>query len=253
MKKTKTLLFFALWGLSLLTAVAGNLPDTLKSEPHQRDSYNWAERQKAVIDRNREIKPDYIFFGDSITHWWGGEPVTKMKAIGPDSWANLFRDHAVTNMGFGFDYIDNAYYRAENGALKGISPRVILVNLGTNNIGHRKDSAKACADNMKAFIALLRKKSPKAKILLIGIYPRKEPALADTIAEANRRYAKLADGKRVFFTNPGKLLLADNGKLANPKFMRDVVHLNAAGYRVIGAELEKELEKIDPKYASRRK
>lgn len=239
-----TLIFFS----AALTTVAAALPSTLKVEAQNRDSYNWDARHAAILERNKTVKPDYVFFGDSITHWWGGEPVTKFKAVCPDSWKSLFYPHSVTNMGFGFDYIDNAYYRAENGELDGISPRVILVNIGTNNIGHRRDSAKACGDNMKAFVTLLRKKKPKAKILLIGIYPRREAPLADTIEKANKLFEKLADGRNVFFVNPGKLLLGPDGKRADPKYMRDTVHLNPAGYRVIGAELEKALEKIDPKY-----
>lgn len=227
---------------------AGELPASLKSEPQQRDSYNWAERHAAVLERNKTLNPAYVFFGDSITHWWGGEPKCVMPVFGADSWEKLFGKHPVTNCGFGFDYIDNAYYRVENGELDGISPRVILVNLGTNNIGHRGDSAEICADNMKAFIGLLRKKSPKAKILLIGIYPRREAQFAKTVEAANRLYAKLADGKTVFFVNPGKRLLADKQKVADPKWMRDRVHLNAAGYRVVAEELSRALRKADPDY-----
>lgn len=253
MKKICALFSFAVAVISIAVPAvfAGTLPDSLKPEPQQRDNYNWAERHAEVTAQNKRRKPDYVFFGDSITHFWGGEPKGKT-VIGADSWEKLFRGNAVTNCGFGFDYIDNAYYRAENGELDGVSPRVILVNLGTNNIGHRKDSAKICAANMKAFVALLRKKQPKSKILLIGVYPRREAALAGTIAETNRLYAKLADRRTVFFANPGKLLLGADGKTADPKFMRDVVHLNAQGYRVIGAELEKELGAIDPAYAKTR-
>lgn len=248
MKLSSVFYFSVVCAFSALSALAASLPESLKVEAHSRDSYDWAARHTAVLERNKSVKPDYVFIGDSITHWWGGEPVTKFKALGPDSWASLFYPHTVTNMGFGFDYIDNAYYRAENGELDGISPRVILVNIGTNNIGHRRDNAKICGDNMKAFVALLRKKLPQAKILLIGIYPRRETPLADTIADANKRFEKLADGKNVFFVNPGKLLLDTDGKRADPKYMRDTVHLNPAGYRVIGLELEKALDKIDPKY-----
>lgn len=43
-------------------------------------------------------------------------------------------------MGFGFDYVDNAYYRIQQGELDGISPRVIILMIGTNNLGHRKDT-----------------------------------------------------------------------------------------------------------------
>ena len=234
---------------AVLCAHAETLPLSLKAEPHQRDSYGWASRHAAVLERNRKVKPAYVFFGDSITHWWGGEPKSVMPVVGADSWAALFGKHAVTNCGFGFDYIDNAYYRAANGELDGISPRVILVNLGTNNIGHRGDNAVVCGDNMAAFVKLLRKKSPQAKILIIGIYPRREVALAETIEQANSLYARLADNEQVFFVNPGTLLLAAGQKTADPKFMRDRVHLNAQGYRIIAAELQKTLREIDPDYA----
>ena len=232
-------------GTALCTEV---LPATLKSEPHQRDSYGWAARHDAVLARNKIVKPAYVFFGDSITHWWGGEPKSVMPVVGADSWKMLFGKYAVTNCGFGFDYIDNAYYRVENGELDGISPRVILVNLGTNNIGHRRDNAEACGDNMAAFVKLLRKKSPNAKILLIGIYPRREVELAGTIEKTNELYAALADNEYVFFVNPGTLLLKDGKNVADPVYMRDNVHLNARGYRIIATELRKKLRETDSHY-----
>lgn len=83
----------------------------------------------------------------------------------------IIRPHAATNMGFGFDYVDNAYYRVQNGELDGISPRVIIVLLGTNNLGHRKDTPQACADNIRAFVRLVRRKCPSSKILLLGVSP----------------------------------------------------------------------------------
>lgn len=233
---------------SLLGAFAGTPPDSLKAEPQQRDTYDWTARHEDVKAQNKRRKPDYLFFGDSITHFWGGVPAGKT-VIGADSWEKLFGGNAVTNCGFGFDYIDNAYYRAEHGECDGVSPRVVLVNLGTNNIGHRRDSAAVCGANMKAFVALLREKLPGAKILLLGVYPRREPDLAGTIAETNALYAALADGRNVFFADPGRVLLGADGKTANPAYMRDVVHLNAQGYRLVGAEIASELAKIDPIYA----
>lgn len=59
-----------------------------------------------------------------------------------------------------FDYVDNAYYRVQNGELDGISPRVIIVLLRTNNLGHRKDTPQACADNIRAFVRLVRLEVP---------------------------------------------------------------------------------------------
>lgn len=128
------------------------------------------------MERNRSVNPEYAVFGDSITHRWGGEPSGDNRALGTgkEAWKNLFSPHTVTNMGFGSDYVDNAYYRVQLGELDGISPRVIIVLLGTNNLGGRKDTPQSCADNLKAFVSLVGRKCPASKILLLGILPRKE-------------------------------------------------------------------------------
>ena len=142
------LLGAACLALPAFSAPAAALPATLKPEPHQRDPYDWNARHEAVKKRNRAVKPEYVMIGDSITHHWGGEPSGDSRKAGEASWEKLFGPHAVTNMGFGFDYVDNAYYRVQNGELAGISPRVIIILLGTNNLGHRKDAPQACADNI---------------------------------------------------------------------------------------------------------
>lgn len=151
-------------------------------------------------------------------------------------------------MGFGFDYVDNAYYRVQNGELDGISPRIIIILLGTNNLGHRGDTPQACADNIKAFIRLVRRKRPSSKILLLGVLPRKEKKLAEPIKQTNRLLAKFHNGKNVFFADPGKALLSEDGFSPQNTFMRDVVHPNARGYEVLERELAALLKKLDAKF-----
>lgn len=151
-------------------------------------------------------------------------------------------------MGFGFDYVDNAYYRVQNGELDGISPRVVIVLLGTNNLGHRKDTPQACADNIRAFVRLVRWKCPSSKILLLGVLPRKEKNLAEPVKQTNRLLAGLHNGKSIFFANPGKALLSADGVSPKNEFMKDVVHPNARGYEVLEKELAVLLKKLDAKY-----
>ncbi|MEG2725407.1 MAG: GDSL-type esterase/lipase family protein [Kiritimatiellia bacterium] len=224
------------------------LPASLKPEAQQRDSYIWADRHAAVLERNKTVKPEVVFFGDSITHFWGGEPNAQKYNIGADSWDKLFKGHTVTNLGFGFDYVDNAYFRVQNGELEGISPKIIIVCIGTNNLGHRKDSAQDCAANTRAFVQLLRTTAPQSKILLLGIYPRREAELAEPIRENNQLIAKLADNKHIFFADVGRVLLSADKKLANPKLMRDTVHPNAEGYRCLAAEIAKKLAALNPQF-----
>lgn len=231
-------------------ACADELPLTLKPQVNPRAVYDWKKRHEAVMERNRTVKPEYVVFGDSITHRWGGEPSGDNRALGTGkaAWDSLFSSHAVTNMGFGSDYVDNAYYRLQLGELDGISPRVIIVLLGTNNLGHRKDTPQACADNIRAFVRLVRRKCPSSKILLLGVLPRKEKNLAEPVKQTNRLLAGLHNGKDIFFADPGKALLSADGASPQNEFMKDVVHPNARGYEVLEKELAVLLKKLDAKY-----
>lgn len=229
---------------------ADELPSTLKPQVNERAVYGWNARHQAVMQRNRTVKPEYVIFGDSITHRWGGEPSGDKRALGAGkaAWENLFSPHTVTNMGFGSDYVDNAYYRVQLGELDGISPRVIIVLLGTNNLGGRKDTPRACADNLKAFVSLVREKCPSSKILLLGILPRKEKELAPLIMETNQMISGLADGSTVFFANPGIGFLAKDGVSPKRGLLVDGLHPGAKGYDVLGKELSLLLKKMDGKY-----
>lgn len=250
--------FLLLLGLSVQPAALGApaaapLPETLKPEGASRRDYSWQQRHRDVAALNAAEKPEYAFLGDSITHHWGGSPTLGCHNWSKESWEKLFEGHRVVNMGFGADTIDNAYYRIAHDELGGASPRVILVLLGTNNLGGRRhDTPRACADNMKALLALLRQKAPSSKILLLGILPRREPGMAEPVAETNRLYRKLADNKTIFFLDLTRVLAlpAPSGKppLADPALMLDVVHPNAAGYEALVPALQKALRKIDSRF-----
>lgn len=228
---------------------ANQMPASLKSEPHQRDPYNWEARHQSIIQHHKAEKPDYVMIGDSITHRFGTSILPdSMPLHGEKAWKKLFGTHKATNMGFGFDYIDNAFYRVENGELDGCNPRVIVLLLGTNNLGHRKDTAQVCGDNMKAFVALLKEKCPQSKILILGVLPRKEENLVVPIKDTNRLYKKLADNKTVFFFDVGKKLLQENSDFPKPEYMADTVHVSQSAYSLIADELAKVFKKIDSQY-----
>lgn len=238
--------------LAVFCVFCGNaFAGTLNPAPQQRDPYDWAERHAKVLEQNRKSPPDYVFIGDSIVHYWAGAPSTPKSGRvnyaprGEAAWKKIFGNKKVTNAGFGFDYIDNAYYRVEKGELAGIRPRAILILLGTNNLFHLKDSPKDCAEKMKAFLKLVRKKQPRAKILLIGVLPRKEQHSPELVEETNGLYEKLADNKTVFFVNAGTAILGDDGRHAAPECLSDVVHPNTRGYDLIAEIIALKLKQIE--------
>ena len=234
--------------LFLCAAAAGTestVPVTQTREQYGPDT--WMQRHEKILARNKKVNPDFVFIGDSITHYWGGEPKAHL-VRGDKAWKTAVGSKPATNLGFGFDYVENALWRVENGELDGISPRVVVVLIGTNNLGHKKDTAADTARGTAALLELIQKKQPKAKILLLSVLPRREAGLAKPIAETNSLYAKLAGGRVTFFdvgeslaakpTNPGEARVAD------PTLFGDVVHPNAAGYAVIAEKIAPVLRRL---------
>lgn len=219
-------------------------PVTQSRETYGKDT--WLARHGKILERNRTVKPDLVFIGDSITHFWSGEPASH-RPTDAASWEKVTGGRSATNLGFGFDYIENALWRVRHGELDGIAPGLIVINLGTNNLGHKKDGPADCERGMKALLAEIRAKQPAAKILLLGIFPRHEVALAGAVAGTNRLYANFGDNGAVTFLDLGASLgseIKTGGRAPDPKLFRDGLHPNAAGYAVIAAGLSPEIDRL---------
>ena len=104
----------------------------------QRDSYDWKERHEQVLKLNKEQAPDVLLIGNSITHYWAGEPTASL-ARGTDSWNQLFKGKVVRNLGFGWDRIENALWRIYHGELDGYEAQKVILLMGTNNLEQNTD------------------------------------------------------------------------------------------------------------------
>ena len=66
--------------------------------------------------------------GDSICHNWEYE----------STYANTFKDTNLLNLGFAGDSTQNVLWRIENGALDGLSPKLVTLMIGTNHFHNAK-------------------------------------------------------------------------------------------------------------------
>jgi hypothetical protein len=75
---------------------------TLVPVTQNRDwrTYDWVQRHSAAVALMRERQPEIVMLGDSITHFWGGDPVGGPRN-GPDEWDRAFVGRRVVNLGYG--------------------------------------------------------------------------------------------------------------------------------------------------------
>jgi beta-glucosidase len=201
--------------------------------PRHEEKLAEIARRKAAGERT-----ELVFIGDSITHHWEKEQ--------PELFRTFYGRYNALDLGYGGDRTENVLWRLQHGEIDGIDPKVAVLMIGTNNTGFRQEAPELIYAGIKRDIAEIRKRLPKAKLLLLAIFPRGEKP-DDTLRVLNEKVnamlPKLADNKHVFFLNMNKAFLAADGTLSKD-IMPDLLHPNAEGYKIWQREMQPELDKL---------
>jgi lysophospholipase L1-like esterase len=183
-------------------------------------------RHKQFLAIAKKGGVDVLFIGDSITHGWEGQK----------AWKKYFEPLKAANFGIGGDQTGHVLWRLTEGdELNGITPKVAVLMIGTNNTG--RDSAEQIAEGITLIVKTIHDKSPTTKVLLLAVFPRdRMPGTKnrEKIAAINKIIAKLDDGgKKVKYLDIGERFLDKEGNLPK-EIMPDALHLSAAGYEIWG-------------------
>lgn len=202
-----------------------------------RDGYDWRARHDAILQLNKTAPPQNVIIGNSIIHYWGGEPQYRI-ADGEASWNRFLKPLGLRNMAFGWDRIENALWRVYHGALDGYTAKHVVLMIGTNNLG--LNTNEEIIAGLKKLVEAVQLRQPGTGILLSGIFPRRD--MEKRVEEINREITKLATVMKVTYINPGRVLLNPSGKIDENLF-RDGLHPNAAGYNKLAPVLAGYLKK----------
>ena len=207
-------------------------------EQYRDGNYDWEERHDRLLSMNKQHAPDILFLGNSITHYWGGEPKAPI-ARGTASWDSLFAPLGARNFGFGWDRIENVLWRVYHDELDGYQARKAVLMIGTNNLQFNND--EEIIAGLKLLIHEIQARQPSCKIIMVGLLPRR--SMEDKVKELNQQIAQMAALQNVAYVNPGILLLKDNDptKIDESLFV-DGLHPNETGYRKIALSLIKYLK-----------
>lgn len=217
--------------------------NTASTAAVKKDNGEFLKRHESFLQRAKAGPIGLLFLGDSITDGW---------THAPQVWQKSYGKYDPANFGIGGDATQHVLWRIENGELDGISPKVVVLMLGTNNTGSNDAQQIAAAD--KKIVEEIRAKLPRAKVLLLAVFPRgprkqRDGSMDDgvkrmkIIRAVNAELAQLDDGKTVRYLDIGPKFLDASGKIPND-VMPDQLHPNAKGYQIWADAMQPLLEEM---------
>jgi lysophospholipase L1-like esterase len=191
----------------------------------------------------QEVRPDVLFIGDSITHFWEVQAYFGGKG------------RVLINRGIGGDISVNVLRRFEADALQ-LKPGLIVMLIGTNDLGWDVDAlgvdqTDAVCENSAAIADSAKAAGiPIAIGSILPIWgppwcPEEFTTLKNArIAAANPRIKRIAEQRGAIYVDYHTPFLGDNGEMRR-ELAIDGVHPHCDGYAVMADTLRDALANAD--------
>ena len=247
----------------LLSAIHAPFAYALPSEPAVCSTENalasdrlsekwWTKRHADVLARiARGPNPDVVLIGDSITHNYD-------KTTLPDenftrTWDKFYAPRNAINLGSGGDTTSNVLWRLRHGELDGITPKVAILLVGTNDTARGRTAAQTVC-GIQAIIGEVAARHPATDILLLGILPSEGPAqkVVTDVAVNAALASRYVEDPRVTYLDIGTIFLRADERLDTSLFYdprlpgprRNAVHPDTFGQARLAAAVEPTLARL---------
>ncbi|XP_023345414.1 platelet-activating factor acetylhydrolase IB subunit gamma [Eurytemora carolleeae] len=179
----------------------------------------WMSMHRRFLQDARDAEPEVLWIGDSLIQ---NLCLSKI-------WEKSFCAMHSLNFGIGGDRTEHVLWRLENGELENISPKIVVVLVGTNNHG---DTPEQIAEGLKVICTVIRDRQPQSFVLLLSLLPRghQPNSLRDRNKAVNgimEEYVK-GNSKLQFVNIDTGFIQAD--KSISHHDMYDYLHLTQKGY-----------------------
>ncbi|MEI6519038.1 MAG: GDSL-type esterase/lipase family protein [bacterium] len=203
-----------------------------------KDFYDWAERRQQKVDLAKADRYDLIFMGDSITHMF------EMPERGLPVWQKYYGNRKVLDLGYGWDTTQNLLWRLQNGEFAGQQPKLVVLNIGTNNLtgntACRQNTPAEVVEGIDTIYRYIHQQSPATTILVMAIFPRgmtNEQIFTDVIAANKLLVQHLQNKPNILHLNINEKLLEGKAEISL-EIMDDRCHPTEKGYEIWAKEIE---------------
>ena len=208
----------------------------------------WMSRHEAFNERDKlavqaqlsmgpeENRVDLLYIGDSIVH--------RFETVGRAVWNHYYASRHGFNLGINGDRTQHVLWRLNNGNIAGLSPKLAIVMIGQNN--GDSNTAMEIYEGVSAIVNMLLAKLPRTKILLLGIFQRRQYPTPERkiLAECNELLAKqFRNNEMVTFMDIDNIFLQQDGSILASD-MPDFEHPSPMGYVKWAEAIEDTVSKL---------
>jgi len=212
----------------------GKFTEAVLDPPEPREA-RWPVHEFEKIDIAVKTQPHRVLFlGDSLT-----------ERFDPELWRLHMEPRGVLNAGVSGDRTEHLLWRLQHGNLDGPAPAGVVILIGTNDLTHDR-SPEIVAEGIRTDLLYLRQHLPRARIGLLGLWPRAmwpDAPLRGAIAAVNRLIKNCGDDRAVFYADLGGLLLDPEGRLT-PEISPDRLHFSRPGYARLMPRLDGLIDRL---------
>lgn len=193
-------------------------------------------RQKQFLERAKDKNIHLVFLGDSITDFWLCDDGQHGKPV----WDQFYAKHNAADFGVSGEHTEHTLGHIAGGILDGLNPKVVILMIGTNNIGHNPaDKAEWAAAGVTKIVETVHQKLPETKVLLLATFPRngKDSPFRKSVEGINAIISKLDNGTTTRYLDLTAKFTDAAGEI--PKdIMPDGLHPNTKGYQIWAEAME---------------
>ncbi len=204
----------------------------------------WHARHEALLSEPARSRAGIVVLGDSIAEEWCSSRAFTKK------WSK----HRPLNLALPGEQTQQLLWRIEHGALDGLSPRLVFVLLGAENLA-RGFAPSDTALGIEAVVRRVHQALPQAAILVLALLPAGESpsdprrarieavnaALAELAASVAGSAARAAD--RIVVSDVGGTFLDADGTIT-AGVMEDFVRPTPLGYEALTLSLSLVAERL---------
>ena len=179
---------------------------------------------------------DMLWVGDSITDFLE-------TGSGAEVYKKYYERRNPIDLGISGIRTGHVLWQLENAPLDKIHPKMAVVMIGTNNIGHDHSTPAQTVEGIRKIVGKLKASFPEMKILLLEVFPRQanpDEKYRLEVNEINGGLRALYAGDKVenvWLRGIGDLFLNADGTL-RADLMPDCLHPSKEGYEVWASAIE---------------